>query len=87
MIMTEEQKKKAVSEYRKIKRREVKSRIDELKKNNAELFKMWAYDKSLDEKILKKGARENLIELEKLEEKYDKIAAEPVTEEQIRNMK
>ena len=86
MIMTDEQRKKAVSAYRKIKRREIKSRIDELKKSNNELFKLWCYEKSLDDAALRKGARENLIELEKLEVLYDKAAVEEVTDEQIASM-
>lgn len=86
MIMTEEQRKKAVSAYRKIKRREIKSRIDELKKSNNELFKLWCYEKSLDDGALRKGARENLIEIEKLEVLYDRAASEEVTDEQIASM-
>lgn len=83
MIMTDQQRKKAVSEYRKIKRLQIKWRIDELKKSNNELFKLWCYKKSIDDGFLRKSARNNLIEIEKLEVQYDKVASEEVTYEQI----
>ena len=85
MNITDEQRRKAVSEYRKAKRRKIKCKIDELKKNNATMFKLWCYDKALDEGHLKKTARENLIEIEKLEGMYDRAATEPVSDEEIIN--
>lgn len=55
-------------------RREIKSRITILTNQNTELLKMWAYNKSLDENFLKNQARNNLVELEKLENEYDVLA-------------
>lgn len=82
-MMTEEQRNRAIKEYRKIKRRNIKARITELKKENAELFRLWAYDKALDEAHLKKTARENLIEIEKLEPMYDRVNTEPIEDSEI----
>lgn len=55
-------------------RREIKSRITVLTNQNTELFKMWAYNKSFDENFLKNQARNNLVELERLENEYDALA-------------
>lgn len=68
--------KEIIKKYRTIKRREIKSEIDLLKKNNEQLFKLWAYDKSLDVDFLKKQARENLLKLEQNEKTYTATASE-----------
>lgn len=81
--MTEQQKQHAIRKFRTVKRRGIKSRVSELEKKNKDLFKLWAYEKSIDDKILRKGARENLIEIEKLQNAYDRAACEEVTEEMI----
>lgn len=63
MIFTDEQRKKAVSEFRKIKRRNIKSRIEELKKSNIELFKLWCYKKCIDDNALRRGGVKILLKL------------------------
>lgn len=68
--------KSIVKKYRVIKRREIKSEIEVLKKNNEQLFKLWAYDKSIDVDFLKKQARENLLKLEENEKMYAATANE-----------
>ena len=45
-------------------------------KNNEQLFKLWAYDKSIDVDFLKKQARENLLKLEENEKMYAATANE-----------
>lgn len=74
--MTNSLAEKAVREYKTCKRRRIKSQILELKKNNEDLFKMWCYEKCHDEVFLKKSARQNLIELEKLEMRYERVSSE-----------
>lgn len=83
MVMTEEQRKKAINAYRKIKRNNIKSKINELERANNELFKLWCYEKALDDKILRRGARENLIKIEELKVAYDKAATENISDEEI----
>lgn len=68
--------KEIIKKYRVIKRREIKREIDVLKKNNEQLFKLWAYDKSIDVDFLKKQARENLLKLEENEKTYAATASE-----------
>lgn len=55
-------------------RKEIKSRMTVLNNQNMELFKMRAYNKSFDENFLKSQARNNLVELERLENEYDTLA-------------
>lgn len=62
-----------MNEMVKARRCEIKSHIEELKKSNEELFKMWCYDRALDEKVLKNGARNNLLKIEELEQEYNKL--------------
>lgn len=81
--MNEKQREELVRKFRTIKRREIKSQLSELKKKNEDLFKLWAYEKCLDDNFLRKSARENLIEIEKLEAAYDGAAYETVTDEMI----
>lgn len=81
MKMNNEQK--LISDYRKNKRKRIKSLIDELNKANQDMFKLWCYEKSLDDKILRRQARENLIRIEELSNMYDAAASElpPATRE------
>lgn len=74
---------KLISDYRKNKRKRIKSLIDELNKANQDMFKLWCYEKSLDDKILRRQARENLIRIEELPNMYDAAASEfpPTTRE------
>lgn len=81
--MTEQQKQKAIRNYRTIKRREIKAKISDLNKKNTDLFKLWCYERSVDDAFLRKAARENLIEIEKLENAYDRAAMEIITEDEI----
>lgn len=81
--MNERQREELVRKFRTIKRREIKSQLSELKKKNDDLFKLWAYEKAIDESHLRKSAREILIEIDKLEIAYDRAASDPVTDEMI----
>lgn len=74
---------KLISDYRKNKRKRIKSLIDELNKANQDMFKLWCYEKSLDDKIPRRQARENLIRIEELSNMYDAAASEfpPTTRE------
>lgn len=67
---------KFISDYRKNKRKRIKSMIGELEKANQDMFKLWCYEKSLDDKILRRQARENLIRIEELQKMYDAVASE-----------
>lgn len=75
--------KNAISKYKAIKRRDLKSKIDDIQKANNELLKLLAYDKSLDDKFLKTQARENLKKTETLTSEYSAIARTIVDEKEV----
>ena len=81
--MNPKEREELVRKFRTIKRRELKSQLSELKKKNDDLFKLWAYERAIDEEHLRKSAREILIEIEKLEIAYDRAASDPITDEMI----
>lgn len=73
-----------IKKYRTEKRRSIKSEINAVCSENERLFKLWAYDKSLDVDFLKKSARQNLLRLENLQKIYDATASEIVSVETAR---
>lgn len=73
----------ALKEYRAAKRREIKSQIKSLEKQNDEMFHMWAYEKAIDEEHLRKTVRNNLVLLERLHAQYDAAAVAQATIEEI----
>ena len=56
------------------KRREIKSKISVLEKNNEEMFKIWVYRKNtIDDNSLREIARKNLVEIENLKKEYEAV--------------
>lgn len=73
----------ALKEYRAAKRREIKSKIKDLEKQNEEMFHLWVYEKAIDEEHLRKTVRNNLVLLERLSAQYDAAAVAQATPDEI----
>ena len=57
-----------------LRRKQIKSEISSLNKNNIEMFKLWCYKKNVvDYESLRKQARENLLKIEQLENEYEQV--------------
>lgn len=74
-----------LKKYRTIRRRQLKAGIADIDKENAGLFRVWVWDKSLDVDFVKKQARSNLIQKENFERAYKAAATETPSEYEIYN--
>lgn len=83
--MTKEYYSLLLKKYRTIKRRQLKAGIADIDKDNAELFRVWVWDKAIDVDFVKKQARSNLIQKENLEKAYEAASTETPSEFELRN--
>lgn len=74
-----------IKKFRTIRRKELKAGITEIDKENAELFRLWVWDKALDVAFLKQKARQNLITKEDLTKAYEAVATVTPTETEVYN--
>lgn len=74
-----------LKKFRTIRRKELKSCITDIDKENAELFRLWVWDKAIDVAFLKQKARQNLIQKENLTKAYEAVATLTPTETDVYN--
>ena len=85
MNTVETKQKSLLKKYRAIRRKELKAGITDIDKENAELFRLWVYDKALDVEFLKHKVRQNLIQKEDMTKAYEATATVTPTETEVYN--
>ena len=85
MNRVETKQESLLRKFRTVRRKELKACISEIDKENAELFRLWVWDKALDVAFLKQKARQNLIQKEDLTKTYEAVATLTPTETEVYN--